>query len=227
MKSARGSRPAFFCPIDAGLCRPPARSSSLDDLYKELESGGAGSKLLLVDACRNDPLARVSRRATVDLASVTRPTGPPPPGGVAALFSCSTGEKAFEHPELKHGVFFHYVIEGLHGKAARANDGRVTLPLLEDYVKENVERFVRDKFDQRQIPERLGQQRGTLTLAINSSSRPAGKVPSALETARRDGTQHRGCSPENPLLEVTPVQQVAAPARRPVPREGAPLASHG
>ncbi len=52
------------------------------------------------------------------LESVTRPTPVKPPGGVVAFFSCSEGEKAFEHAELKHGVFFHFVIEAM-GAAVR------------------------------------------------------------------------------------------------------------
>ena len=52
----------------------------------------------------------------VNLESVTRPQRTPPPGGVLAFFSCSEGEKAYEHSDLKHGVFFHYVIEGLRGE---------------------------------------------------------------------------------------------------------------
>ncbi|GEM_PF-2828663 len=43
---------------------------------------------------------------------MTRPPEKLRPGGAAILFSCSAGEKAFEDPELKHGVFFHFVIEG-------------------------------------------------------------------------------------------------------------------
>ena len=39
------------------------------------------------------------------------------PRGVGALFSCSSGEFAHESEKLKHGVFFHYVLEGLRGKA--------------------------------------------------------------------------------------------------------------
>ena len=41
---------------------------------------------------------------------------PPTPKGVVALFSCSAKEKAYESDKLKHGVFFHYVIEALRGK---------------------------------------------------------------------------------------------------------------
>ena len=44
---------------------------------------------------------------------------------MAALFGCSKRQKAWEHDDLKHGVFFHAVLEGLAGKA-KNEDGEVT-----------------------------------------------------------------------------------------------------
>ena len=60
----------------------------------------------------------------VDLVSVTRPLKKRPPGGVAALFSCSEGQVAYEDDDLKHGVFFHFVIQGLKGKADEESGNR-------------------------------------------------------------------------------------------------------
>jgi hypothetical protein len=130
-----------------------------------------------VDACRNDPLSKTARaRPQVKFESVTRPILPDPPGGIVAFFSCSTGEVAYENEALKHGVFFHYVIAGLRGDAARARDGRVTLPLLEDYVKDNVERFVRDKHGVRQMPELKGTSRGLVPLVSLNAIKPTDAV---------------------------------------------------
>ena len=48
------------------------------------------------------------------------------PEGIVALFSCSEREKSWESPELKHGVFFYYFLEGWRGGGARrqADAGR-------------------------------------------------------------------------------------------------------
>jgi hypothetical protein len=87
-------------------------------------------KLLLVDACRNDPASGRS----LDAESLPRP-----PRGTAALFSCSSGQRAFETDKLRHGVFFHFVLEGLKGKA-RVEDDEVTWDDLARYVKRQVSR---------------------------------------------------------------------------------------
>src|SRR5262245_17611448 len=155
---------AYFCPADARLAD---RSSliSLSEVYRELKRCPARVKVLLADACRNDPLADHSRsRATVRLESSTRPAVAEPPAGLVALFSCSEGERAFEHDELKHGVFFHYVIEALRGEAARDDQAEVTVADLEGYVQRGVDSFVRSRFGASQRPERKGQVSGAVPL---------------------------------------------------------------
>jgi len=126
-------RSSYFCPVDAHPLKPETLVS-LKLLYQKLDDSGAGVKLLLVDACRDDPLGGRGRGIDGD-------TAPKPPKGVAALFSCSGGERAFEHDKLRHGVFFHYVIEGLKGKAENA-DKEVTWDSLRAYVKKQVSREV-------------------------------------------------------------------------------------
>ncbi|MCA9093632.1 MAG: SUMF1/EgtB/PvdO family nonheme iron enzyme [Planctomycetaceae bacterium] len=131
-----GNKDAFFCPIDA---RPFASETktlvSVSGIYEELEKSFAGVKVILVDACRNDPDPGRGRGLDADSA-------PPPPKGVAALFSCSAGQRAFEHDEFKHGVFFHHVLEGLGGEAAN-RDGNVTFDSLSAYVRGEVPKTMR------------------------------------------------------------------------------------
>ena len=53
---------SYFCASDAKV-NDKTTLISLDEIYKELDKSGAGLKLLLVDACRNDPLSDNSRGA--------------------------------------------------------------------------------------------------------------------------------------------------------------------
>jgi len=131
-----GKRECYFCPQDAKVTDPdPSSLISLNLVYEQLERSFAGVKILLVDACRDDPKAdRGSRGIDADSA-------PSPPRGVAALFSCSAGEKAFEVQQFQHGIFFHFLLDGLSGKA-RNVDNEVTMNSLAEYVSTKVSRNV-------------------------------------------------------------------------------------
>jgi formylglycine-generating enzyme required for sulfatase activity len=164
----------YFCPMDAKLTDKKSLIS-LTEVYKDLEKSEAGTRLLFVDACRNDPRSDPSLAVDrIKLESVTRPQRALPPGGVAAFFSCSAGEKAYENSELKHGVFFHFVIEGLKGKAADEK-GKVDLDDLVRYTKRRVTDFVKEQYgdDVRQMPELIGKTRGLVSLVnIDSGDKP-------------------------------------------------------
>lgn len=144
----------FFCPIDA---RPHSKKAerenllAIGEIFKTLEESGIGTKLLLVDACRNDPH---SARSIGGLSFH-------PPKETAVLFSCSKEQRAFEHGDLKHGIFFHYVIQGLKG-AAKNSRNEVTWASLLDYVQDevttNVPKLIGD--GARQEPNLVGNLSG-------------------------------------------------------------------
>ena len=74
------------------------------------------------------------------------------------MFSCSEGQVAYEDDDLKHGVFFHFVIEGLKGKADEESgnrDGKVTLGELASYTSTEVYKFVDRTRNDEQLPEYL------------------------------------------------------------------------
>ena len=122
---------AYFCPSDAKPVKGRAADTmvSMKKLYEEMKGSNAGVKVLLVDACRNDP------KGTRNIDPETMR----PPAGVAALFSCSAGECAYETEKLGkgHGVFFHHVIQGLKGEAVNKR-GEVTFSSLVDHVQNAV-----------------------------------------------------------------------------------------
>ncbi len=149
----KNSDDSYFCPADAKLADKKTLLS-LSEICGQLDKCKAGFKLLLVDACRNDPFVDAARDvAKLDLESVSRPAEKLQPGGTVVLLSCSAGEKAFEDEDLKHGVFFNFVIEGLRGDADLDQDGVVVLPELELFAKKQVKRFVANKFKSSQMPD--------------------------------------------------------------------------
>lgn len=196
-----GSR-FYFCPADADIRNLKSadgvseRNHLLDltELYARLKRCKAGGKLLLVDACRNDP---TKRSLTRSLASNTLPPLPPPPGGTAAFFSCSANQKAFEDRDLKHGVFFYHVIQGLTGAADSSTsdepaDGNITLAELAQHVSRKTYDFVLAKYKgSKQAPELKGEFRLTVPI-IDVGGRkappkhlPGKKPPAGSEIALR------------------------------------------
>jgi formylglycine-generating enzyme required for sulfatase activity len=150
----KGSDRQYFCPVNADPARPDTLLP-LDEVFDALKGCKAGRKLLLVDACRNDPqsaLARDSGGPPVE--SVTRP---PPreavPKGLLALFSCDAGQRSFEHPELGHGIFFHQVIQSWKGPGGEP----VTLEAFRRAVRQGTRDYARLKFRELQTPVERGE----------------------------------------------------------------------
>ncbi|MFO0810466.1 MAG: caspase family protein [Gemmataceae bacterium] len=175
----RNEEQVFFCPADAKL-DDRETLVSLSRVYKQLGDCPAGFKLLISDACRNDPspTRSASRSKSVELESKTRPQRMKLPSGVVALFSCAEGQVAFESERLKHGVFFHHVIEGLKGAADLNGDGKVTINELQDYLPTVVGEFVAKEFGNSQQPNFLINQTGALPpLATGLPKRAAMTAP--------------------------------------------------
>src|SRR5262249_18735011 len=74
------------------------------------------------------------------------------------------GERAYEHPDLKHGVFFHFVIQGLKGEADHDKDQKVDLDELVLFTKKRVADFVRGAYGKDQTPNLEGRTRGVVPL---------------------------------------------------------------
>ena len=203
----KGDDSVYYCPMDARLSDRKSLVS-LSEVYAQLDSScKAKDKILLVDACRNDPRSALSKAATeIELEPVGRPQNVKLPGSLTALFSCSAGQQSYEHPELEHGVFFNFVIQGLRGAADVDEDAAVTLSELESYATRNTQSFVRTELGRQQIPERRGVSRGVVSLGRVSSASSGPKGTPALATAplssvkakqsQQDWAKHLGLSVE-------------------------------
>ena len=102
-------------------------------MYESLQQSPAALKLLLVDACRNDP--RVDGERTLKPTEGTRQFAASleqPPRGILLMTSCAPGEIAREEKDFGHGVFMHFLLEGLGGKADVNGNGGVSL--MESYL---------------------------------------------------------------------------------------------
>jgi formylglycine-generating enzyme required for sulfatase activity len=165
---------SFFCPADAEQGNP-ATMLPMGKLFDELDRRGGDHNLVLIDACREDP---TRGRGGLDGSKVSLAEG------IAALFGCRSGQKTFETRNAGggHGVFFHFVLEGLRGQAKNSR-GEVTWSSLADYVAEHVPEqapgLVGDE-TARQTPNEVrnlpGRSPVLLTLSASAGARePASK----------------------------------------------------
>ncbi len=164
----KGDKQVYYCPADAKLKDRSTLVSltAIYDLLGDPKVCKARTKVLLVDACRNDPQSQLNKAAgEVELEPAGVSERPPPPAGVVAFFSCSAGQKSYEHPDLKHGVFLNFVIEALGGKGDVDGDQDVTLAEVELYTTRNVQRYVRIELGRAQTPEIEGKRQGLVPLA--------------------------------------------------------------
>jgi formylglycine-generating enzyme required for sulfatase activity len=161
---------SFFCPSDAKIIKSDdfekleATMISFRKLFEQLDDSGAGSRLLLIDACRNE--AGGSRNADTNAM-------PNPTKGTAALFACKGGERAFESNDLKHGVFFYHVIQALTGKAKDEKKGNVTWDGLTRYVRANVGDYVEENVGggAKQTPHLMANVEGDPVLIVPSKEK--------------------------------------------------------
>ncbi len=178
----------YFCPLDA---KPDDKSTliSLTEVYESLNDCKAQTKLLLVDACRDDPLSVVAKSAKrIELQQVSDRLPPVLAGGTIAIFSCSASQQSFESPELKSGLFFHFVNRALAGEADEDGDRAVDLIELEFFTIKSVQKWARVNLGKPQIPERMGRAVGAMELVrLDRSPKqvpPMTTPPSAGEAAK-------------------------------------------
>ncbi len=82
--------------------------------------------------------------------------------GTVIITASGANEVSVEKDELEHGVFTHYLIEGLQGKADTNKNGLITVDEAYSYVSERVSRAT----GQEQHPIKKGAVEGELILSI-------------------------------------------------------------
>jgi Caspase domain len=144
--------------VTLGVTRERLAEEALpfEDVEKLMSESGARRKVILIDACRNDPNAKDTNgpRTFAQLQESE---------GTSILLSTRPGGFSYEDRELGHGIFTYYLLEGMRGKAA-GKDGFVTFYDLEKYVEKSVvARALKQDLVQR--PFSLGEHYGDFLIA--------------------------------------------------------------
>ena len=148
---------SYLCPVDTRLDKLADTMIPLEKIYDGLAKSKATLRLLLVDACRNDfvPAGRRSVSLSRSLGEFAGAVETPPKG-ILLLSSCDAGQVSMEDETVGHGVFMHYMLEGLQGKAAN-EAGVVLLAGLYDYASFQTKKHVARKFNEYQTPALRGE----------------------------------------------------------------------
>jgi tetratricopeptide (TPR) repeat protein len=159
---------SFFLPVDVDAQSTESLERTgvdLEDLARKLSALKASQFSIFIDACREDPfpgrgikgntMTDVMSRGMRITPSAARPADAPPPTAIV-FYACQVGERAYEDPKLKHGVFTYYIMEGIREVANRP-DGQVEAGYLANFLRENVHKWSADfqsraKFPVEQTP---------------------------------------------------------------------------
>lgn len=145
----------------------------------------ARRRILIVDACRNKT-TRGTKGVTLSEASAGLVEELRQAKGLVTLFSCGPGEVSYEDNKVGHGVFTHYILEGLRGQA-RNTAGLVTATGLALFVREQVVAWCnQNQKDPTQDPRLMTDLSGDIALSGTSSLLPlpnAEKPPLPLPVA--------------------------------------------
>ena len=120
----------------------------LNSLLKQLTSCAASQQLVWLDACHSGGMTlrgTIPADPSSQLVEVLRHKASESKG-FYALLSCDRAQQSWEFPELGHGVFTYYLMQGLRGEAADSQ-GVIEADALYQYVFHQTLRYI-DKTNQ-------------------------------------------------------------------------------
>lgn len=201
---------SYFLPVDVDASSKESLERTavdLEDLARKLGGLKASQYSVFIDACREDPfpgrgikgntMTDVMTRGLRITPTAARAADAVPPTSIV-FYACQVGERAYEDPQLKHGVFTYYILEGIREVANRP-DGRVEAGYLANFLRERVSKWSTDfgsraKFPVEQTPMMVATEvRGPMVIvrmaqfAANPPSAPT-KGTVVLATSPKDAT---------------------------------------
>ncbi len=169
---------AFLLPADSQVSNDvdllEQTAINVSQIRDRIKKIGVTQVLLILDACRNDPVGR---------ANADNPLTPAYTRGFnfdvrnrevqafATLYATEVGHRAYEYKEKKQGYFTWILVEALRGAAANAK-GEVTLAGLVNYLQERVPKRVLQDLgagkDQKPFAVVEGYRADELVLAVHN-----------------------------------------------------------
>jgi uncharacterized caspase-like protein len=147
----------------------------------------AHSQLLWLDACHSgnmrsleqSPKQRTGTQlnpSTQLLASLRQAVSN---RGFYALLSCDEGQQSWEFPDLGHGVFSYYLMQGLNGAAADAQ-GMIDADSLYRYVYRQTMQYIDRTNQQVRLANQVKRERGEMSYAPEYSYQTPKRIVSGV-----------------------------------------------
>ncbi len=210
---------AFLLPSDAQVSNDvdllEQTAINVKQVKEKIQKTGVGQVVMILDACRNDPVGRANadnpltqaytRGFNFDVRNreVT---------AFATLYATAVGARAYEYKERKQGYFTWELVEALKGKAANER-GEVTLASLVKYLQENVPKRVLLDLgagkDQRPFAVVEGYKADELVLAISNPNAAANNNAQPEPVAIGNGAANDPAPANGSLMGTTWIQTKA------------------
>jgi len=166
----QGDRVGYYCPLGADL-KDKKTLVSMEFFYDLLKKSKARQKLMIVQACQNDPFV------SNDLAAERLEFGAKNdevPEGIAAIFSCMEGQKSYYDPDRKRGLFFDHVIRSWNGEYLPAGEKKLDIEEFFRQVRVKTKAdALRFRGGVEQVPEVRREYKGEWLIAAAAPVRPA------------------------------------------------------
>jgi hypothetical protein len=148
----QGGDELYFIPYGVGMGDFRIKAVARSDIRRFLNMGKAGKILFIADACHASAVSAGAGR-TRDIPGRLVPLlvklGDVQGKGIGFLTAASANEVSSEDARYRHGLFTHFLIEGLQGAADRKpwgnGDGFVTLGELSEYIRRQVHDLTQGK----------------------------------------------------------------------------------
>lgn len=141
----------YLLPVDADPDTPQINGYPLDLLYRNLTELGVRSIFVYLEACFSGESAggTLCRNCS---GLVVEPRIDEVPKGITVFSAASASQVASWDEEVGHGLFTHYLLQGLYGKADKNDDKTVRLGELRRWLKEEMTHAARWRFRRVQEP---------------------------------------------------------------------------
>jgi hypothetical protein len=197
---------AFLLPSDSQVSNDvdllEQTAINVSQIRDRIKKIGVKQVLMIIDACRNDPVGR---------ANADNPLTPAYTRGFnfdvrnrevqafATLYATEVGHRAYEYKEKKQGYFTWVLVEGLKGGAANEK-GEVTLASLVKYLQERVPKRVLQDLgpgkDQKPFAVVEGYRADDLVISVRDPKAVA------QQTNQADASPQANSSTVDPAVEV-------------------------